>query len=101
MKNHIKVYLSYFGYDISDGIICEASVLEPANCKGIAESVHHLSPRGMGGSKKKDFIENLCALCMPCHERAEHDKKFNDEVSLVHRKNCLKVNKPEDLERYL
>lgn len=90
MKNHIKIYLNYFGYSIADGIVCEASELEPDWCKGMAVSVHHISPRGMGGSKKKDTIDNLVALCMPCHERAEHDKKFNEEVSLIHRKNCLR-----------
>ncbi len=83
MKNHTKVYLEYFGYSLTDWIACEW-------CGKEAVAVHHLSPRGMGGSKKKDYIENLVALCYEDHEKAEHDKKFNAEVSVVHRKNCLK-----------
>lgn len=49
------------GYDISDFIPCE--VCEKAR----ASDIHHIEARGMGGTKKPDTIENLMALCRPCH----------------------------------
>ena len=33
--------------------------------------IHHIEPRGAGGSKAKDYIENLMSLCRSCHNRAE------------------------------
>jgi hypothetical protein len=29
--------------------------------------LHHIQARGMGGSKHRDGIENIMALCRPCH----------------------------------
>jgi hypothetical protein len=37
----------------------------------------------MGGSKFKDYPENLAALCRPHHVQAEHDKQFNCEVKCI------------------
>ena len=60
MKKHIKLYLDYFGYGMDDFIPCEV-------CGQKAVDIHHIEARGMGGSKTKDIIENLQALCRPCH----------------------------------
>lgn len=65
MKNHIKVYFKHFKYDISSFIECEV-------CKAPSNDIHHIQPKGMGGSKTKDNIENLIALCRDCHNDA-HD----------------------------
>lgn len=62
IKTHTKIYFSYFGYDLSDFIPCEICGLR-------AVDIHHIKARGMGGSKTKDVIENLMALC-----RAHHDE---------------------------
>lgn len=48
------------GYDIHDFIPCEV-------CDSKATDIHHIDARGMGGSKEKDVIENLMALCRKCH----------------------------------
>jgi 5-methylcytosine-specific restriction endonuclease McrA len=77
MKKHVKVYLDYYGYGEQDVIICECG------CGGIANQIHHLVPRGMGGSKIRDNIENLIALTMVCHDKAESDKKFNNKLKLI------------------
>ena len=61
MTKHCKVYFEYFGYDTSDFIPCEL-------CGSKANDVHHIKSRGMGGSKKRDVIENLMALCRKHHE---------------------------------
>lgn len=64
MKKHVKIYLEYFNYDNGDFMPCEV-------CENKAVDIHHIEPRGMGGSKKKDKIENLIALCRSCHIKAD------------------------------
>lgn len=44
---------------------------EIPGCGANANQVHHIIPRGMGGSKTKDYIENLMGLCFDCHRRCE------------------------------
>ena len=73
MKKHTKIYMDYHNYDISCWIPCE-------HCGTTAVDIHHLSGRGIGGSKNKDFIENLIALCRACHIKAETDKQFNNQL---------------------
>ena len=73
MKKHTKIYMNYHNYDISDWIACE-------HCGTTAVDIHHLEGRKMGGSKNKDFIENLIALCRSCHIKAEMDKVFNNQL---------------------
>jgi 5-methylcytosine-specific restriction endonuclease McrA len=85
MKKHTKVYIDYFEYCEQDFIPCEM-------CGTKAVDVHHIEPRGMGGSKTKDYIENLVGLCRKCHLKAEKEKKFNEKVKVAHLKN---INKHE------
>ena len=73
MKKHTKIYMNYHNYDISDWIACE-------HCGTTAVDIHHLEGRKIGGSKNKDFIENLIALCRRCHIKAETDKQFNNQL---------------------
>jgi 5-methylcytosine-specific restriction endonuclease McrA len=73
MKKHTKIYMNYHNYDISDWIGCE-------HCGTTAVDIHHISGRGLGGSKNKDFIQNLIALCRRCHIKAETDKQFNNQL---------------------
>ena len=60
MKKHVKIYMDYFDYGIEDFIPCEV-------CGSKAVDIHHIENRGMGGSKQKDVIEYLQALCRKCH----------------------------------
>ena len=62
MKKHTKIYMDYFNYVLDDFIPCEI-------CGTRANDIHHIENRGSGGSKSKDTIENLMALC-----RADHIK---------------------------
>jgi len=71
--------MDYFGYDISDWIPCEIP-----KCGHQVVDIHHIDPRGMGGSKEKDHIENLAGLCRQDHEKAESDPEFNEYVKEVH-----------------
>ena len=78
MRNHTKVYMTFFYLDESDYIGCEM------NCGTEAVDIHHIQARGIGGSKCKDYIENLVALCRDCHNMAETDKEFNVYVRIRH-----------------
>ena len=77
MKKHTKIYLDYFDYGIEDFIPCEI-------CGGKAVDIHHLEAKGMGGSKTKDYIENLIALCREHHVRCHSEKSFNQYAKGIH-----------------
>lgn len=79
LKNHTKVYLSSFGFDISDFIPCEV-------CENKAVDIHHIERRGIGGSKTKDTIENLMALCRKCHLEYGDKKQYKDYLIERHKK---------------
>ena len=77
MKKHTKVYLNYFGYGIDDFIGCEL-------CGAKAVDIHHIDCRGMGGTKDKDTIENLMALCRKCHVLKGDKKEYMNELKNIH-----------------
>ena len=79
MKKHTKIYLKHFDYGETDFIPC-------TTCGSKAVDIHHIDARKMGGSRTKDFIENLAALCRTCHNKAESDKEFNKLVKQKHLK---------------
>ena len=83
MKKHTKIYIDHFNYCEQDFVPCEM-------CGTKAVDVHHIEPRGMGGSKTKDYIENLVGLCRQCHLKAEKSKEFNVKVKNIHLKNLKK-----------
>jgi 5-methylcytosine-specific restriction endonuclease McrA len=83
MKPHTKIYMNYFGYDTSDFIPCEV-------CGSQAVDIHHIKPRGIGGSKTKDTIENLMALCRKHHIAMGDKKQHMDFLIKTHN---LKLNK--------
>lgn len=62
---------------MSDFIECEV-------CKGKAVDIHHIDCRGMGGSKEKDTIENLMALCRNCHNIFGDKKQWIDFLIDIH-----------------
>ena len=77
MKNHTKIYIKEMNYHETDWIPCEM-------CGQTAVDVHHIEARGMGGSKDKDIIENLMALCRSCHNRYEGNKSDKAMLRIVH-----------------
>lgn len=77
MKKHTKIYTKFFNIGEQDFHPCEM-------CSSKAVDVHHIEPRGMGGSKTKDYIENLAGLCRNCHNKAEKSKEFNEKVKKKH-----------------
>ena len=83
MKKHTMVYFKHFGYDISSFIDCEV-------CGRVGNDLHHIEARGMGGTKTKDVIENLQALCRPCHIKYGDKKQHMDFLIITHQ---IKLNK--------
>lgn len=73
MKKHIKIYCDYFNIGEQDFPLCEWCQSKRA------VDVNHIIPRGMGGSKNKDYIENLVGMCRECHSKFEA-KKISKEV---------------------
>ncbi len=95
---HIKNYFDYFGLDESDVIDCECG------CGGIGTDFHHLRNRSMFAPKdlKKDKVENVACITRDCHNRADRDREFNEELKLNHRRKLLKhSNNDSELKRYL
>jgi len=78
MKAHTKIYLKEMGYDESDFIPCEI-------CSHKAVDIHHIEARGMGGTSKKDDIENLMALCRQCHVKYGDITSLKDYLKKIHK----------------
>ena len=86
MKKHTKLYMNFFDYGEQDFVMCEMCMQDRA------VDIHHIQSRGMGGSKQKDFIENLMGLCRECHLKAESDSSFNMFCRIKHLENvCHQV----------
>ena len=79
MVKYKKIYFNHFGYGIDDIILCE-------NCSAQAVDIHHIERKGMGGSKTKDHIENLIALCRKCHIDAHSNKISKEQLITKHLK---------------
>ena len=93
MKSYTKVYMKYFGYDVSDFIPCES-------CGAKAVDIHHLEPKSIAKAKV-NLIDNLCAVCRPCHDLAGKNRGFNESLKLKHRKNIYGVKTDHEIERYI
>ena len=66
MRSHTKIYLEYFGYSV------DPTEYKPCEiCSNPVVDVHHIDARKMGGSKLKDYIENLMGCCRDCHNDCE------------------------------
>lgn len=72
MKAYLKIYLNDRGFSKEDFIPCEV-------CGAQAIDIHHIQPRGMGGSKLRDNPENLIALCRSCHHEADFGTGLSKE----------------------
>ena len=76
--------MDFFKYGEQDTITCGI-------CGRLAVDIHHIEPRGMGGSKNKDNIENLIALCRRCHTDC-HNNKHKKEILKLKQKLIMIAN---------
>lgn len=74
MKKYKKIFFDFWGYGEQDFILCMGCE------KAEAVDIHHLSPRGSGGSKHKDIPSNLAPVCRSCHWKAETNKEYNELI---------------------
>ncbi len=75
MKKHTKIYLEENGYSVCDLIPCE--ICQDEGRFSISVDIHHIDPKGMGGSKLKDVNENLLASCRECHNKSwQYEKEY-------------------------
>ena len=70
--------MDFFGYGIGDFIPCEI-------CGKSANAIHHIKCKGMGGSKKRDNVENLMALCNEHHLEYGDKKQFLEYLQDIHK----------------
>lgn len=79
MKPHVKLYLNFFNYAEQDYMPCEI-----IGCTRRAVDIHHIHCRGMGGTKKKDTIENLIGLCREHHIKLGDKKEYFEVLKAAH-----------------
>ena len=80
MVKYKQVYLDYYGLIPEDFIPCEV-------CSAPSVDIHHLIIKGMGGSRTKDYIENLIAVCRDCHNKCHGSIEFNTKAKEIHKNN--------------
>ena len=78
--------MKHFGYSEGDYIPSEYSGLP-------CQDIHHIDCKGMGGSKEKDYIENLMGLTRREHDMWGDKKEYMDFLIEVH-KSFLKTKVP-------
>lgn len=77
MKKHTKIYYEFFNYDLYDFVPCEITGVT-------TNDIHHIDCKGMGGSKEKDFIENLMASARDPHVIYGDKSKYMNFLNQVH-----------------
>lgn len=93
MKPHTKIYLSYFPEPK-----CEGCGAYSQSMGQFVLDVHHIERRGAGGSRQKDFIENLMGLCRKCHDKYGDKKQFKGWLYRVHKQKLEANGKAFDVE---
>lgn len=88
MKKHVKIYMDFFGYGEQDFIPCELE-----SCGIRANDINHIEARGMGGSKTKDYIENLMAMCRKHHDEYGDKKQHKEFLKITHRNFIARATK--------
>lgn len=77
MQKHTKIFRDFWWDELTLSQTEQCFV-----CGEWGADIHHLSAKSLGGSKSKDYIENLVCLCRKHHQRCHDDKKFNTTVRI-------------------
>ena len=78
MQKHTKIFQDFWWDELTLSQTEQCAV-----CSQWGADIHHISSRGLGSSKYKDFIENLICLCRSCHLRCHSDKNFNKKARII------------------
>jgi RNA processing factor Prp31 len=81
MKPYILLYHKHFNIGLGEYIKCEIP-----ECGAVAQDIHHIERRGMGGTNKPENIENLMALCRYHHDLLGDRKQFKAYLKEIHLK---------------
>ena len=97
MIKHKQIFCDFFGYTEADFIPCECG------CSSGSVDIHHISKRGMGGSRFKDLIWNLAGVTRECHNKADNDVIFNERIRENHERKVVEfaLANPKRLEWFL
>ena len=79
MKKHIKIYDDFWLPELTIAQTWQCSVCSSWN----GTYIHHVSAKQSGGSKCKDYIENLICLCRKCHDKCHKDKQYNKKARII------------------
>jgi len=83
MKKHIKIFDDFWLPELTI-----AQTFQCAVCNSwYGTDIHHLSAKQSGGSKCKDYIENLICLCRSCDEKCHKGKDFNTKARIINLRN--------------
>ena len=80
--------MQYFNLGEQSVISCEVCG-KSGRIDGGGFDIHHIVPKGMGGSKEKDYIANLILLCRACHDDAHAEKISKTELRNIHLTNLI------------
>tara|TARA_R110001583_G_scaffold190921_1_gene355575 strand:+ start:372 stop:650 length:279 start_codon:yes stop_codon:yes gene_type:complete len=76
MQKHTKIFCNFWNDNLT--------IAQTYRCFGCdswkGTDIHHISAKQSGGSKCKDYIENLTCLCRKCHEKCHKDKNYNVQI---------------------
>lgn len=97
MQDYVEVYLIGMGYEPwfmnnDDPVPCEI-------CGEQFHDVHHIERRGMGGTEKEYFVEEMMALCRDDHFFFGDKKKFRVFLYWVHYLKMKQVKREIDFDK--
>ena len=78
MKNNTDIYRKFWWDELTLSQTEQCAV-----CSQWGADIHHIDNRGAGGSKCKDYIENLICLCRKCHDKCHKDKQYNKKARII------------------
>lgn len=79
MQEHTKIFQDFWWDELTLSQTEQCSVCNSWE----GTDIHHISSRGLGSSKYKNFLENLICLCRSCHLRCHSDKNFNKKARII------------------
>jgi hypothetical protein len=87
MKKHTKIYLEGMKIPICERFEDMYIKCEMPTCYRPSVDINHIYARGLGGSKTKDYLENLVAMCREHHLDFEAKKISKEELKEIHLNN--------------
>lgn len=89
--NYKRIYCDALGLRMGDQLMCEISG-QPA------QDIHHIHPKGMGGSNRLDRIENLMAITRGRHEMYGDKKQHKHFLFSIHKEFLIQKGVKFDIE---